>query len=153
MNTGSTMPDQRQQAIQRLAQGGCSCVIVSGGRLNVFHRRGVQDLYQLLNDKPTLLHGAFVADKVVGKGAAALMIVGGVVAVFAQVASEPALELFRLAGVSVEVEHIVPHIINRAQTGMCPVEARCAGCRTAEECLPQIEAFLHEQTGKSEISN
>lgn len=153
MNMGNITPNLRQQAIQRLMQGACSCVIVNGDRLNVFNSRGVRDLYQLLNDEPTMLHGAFVADKVVGKGAAALMIVGGVVAVFAQVVSEPALELFRVAGISVETEHIVPHIINRAKTGLCPVETRCAGCCTAEECLPQIEAFLHGQTSESEISN
>ncbi|MBE6181367.1 MAG: DUF1893 domain-containing protein [Rikenellaceae bacterium] len=152
MNVGNITPNLRQQAILRLTQGDCSCVIVNGDRMHVFHSRGVRDLYHLLNDEPTLLHGAFVADKVVGKGAAALMVVGGVVAVFAQVASKSALELLQTSGIPVEVVHIVPHIINRAKTGLCPVEARCAGCRTAEECLPQIEAFLHGQTDESEIS-
>ncbi len=149
MEMWSITPDLRQQAIDRLAQGDCSCVIVNGERFCVFHRRGVEDLYRLLYDDPTLLRNAFIADKVVGKGAAALMIMGGVGAIFTRVASTAALELLRAAGVSIDAEHEVPHIINRAQTGLCPVESLCADCRTAEECLPRIETFLRNRQEKT----
>ena len=41
----------------------------------------------------------------------------------------------------------VPHIINRAGDGICPVERLCAGARTAAECLPLIEGFLTASKG------
>ena len=41
-----------------------------------YHRRGVIDLYELLRDAPETLAGATIADKVVGRGAAALMVLG-----------------------------------------------------------------------------
>ena len=149
MNVWNITPDQRQHAIEQLLEGDCSCVILRNGELYTFHQRGIDDLYQLLTENQKFLSGTFVADKVVGKGAAALMILGGVEEVYAHVASTAALKLFRVAGVKVETKQEVPHIINHAQTGICPVETRCADCRTAEECLSQIEAFLHERRAEN----
>lgn len=42
------------------------------GHVATFDSRGVADLFNLLNDDPEFMQGADVADKVVGKGAAAL---------------------------------------------------------------------------------
>lgn len=138
---------ERRQTVDRLFAEQCSCVIRNGGRVRVFRERGVKDLYRLLHEEPELLRGAFVADKVVGKGAAALMIAGGVTEVYADVASLPALELLDRAGVRVECGAAVPRIFNRTRTGICPVEQLCADCATAEECLPRIEAFVAAQNG------
>ncbi len=132
----------KQDVVDRLFAERCSCVIRYGDEVRSFHERGVRDLYRLLRDDPAFLRGAFVADKVVGKGAAALMILGGVEALFAEVVSRPALELLDGAGVHAEWGAVVPHVINRAGTGICPVERLCAPCATAAECLPRIEAFL-----------
>ena len=132
----------RQRAIDRLFEERCSCVVCNGGQLRIFRERGVRDLYRLLREEPELLRGAFVADKVVGKAAAALMILGGVEVLYAHVISTPALELFRRAGTEAACGEEVPHIINRAGDGICPVERLCAGARSAAECLPLIEGFL-----------
>ena len=58
-----------------LHQGNHS-LVVSNGTVSVFDGRGVSDLYRILNEDPSLLDGADIADKVVGKGAAALMLLG-----------------------------------------------------------------------------
>ena len=57
--------------------------------MRIFRERGVADLFRLLHEEPQLLRGAFIADKVVGKGAAALMVLGGVEGFFAGVVSRP----------------------------------------------------------------
>lgn len=132
----------RQRAIDRLFEERCSCVVCNGGQLRIFRERGVRDLYRLLREEPELLRGAFVADKVVGKAAAALMILGGVEALYAHVISTPALELFRRAGTEAACGEEVPHIINRSQTGWCPLESRCFDAPTPEACLERIEEFL-----------
>ena len=49
-------------------------VITGFGEQMEFCQRGVADLWHLLNSSPELLKGAFVADKVVGKAAAALRV-------------------------------------------------------------------------------
>ena len=132
----------RQQAIATLHATHCSCVIANGSRLKQFHERGVKDLLHLLHNDKALLDGAFIADKVVGKGAAALMIVGGVKEVYADVMSRAALSLFQSHGLEVEYGLLVDNIINRAGTDICPVEKLCSACQTANECLPLIEDFV-----------
>ena len=64
------------ELIRLLHEGGYSCVIRKE-EIRTFTQRGVADLYDLLNQHPVFLHGAQVADKVVGKAAAALMVLGG----------------------------------------------------------------------------
>ena len=132
----------RQQAIETLHATHCSCVIANGSRLEQFHERGVKDLHHLLHNDKALLDGAFIADKVVGKGAAALMIAGGVKEVYADVMSCAALSLFQHHCLEVEYGLLVDNIINRTGTDICPVEKLCAQCLTAEECLPLIEDFV-----------
>ena len=98
----------------------CSCVVRNGDEVRIFRERGVKDLYRLLREEPQLLDRAFVADKVVGKGAAALMILGGVEELFADVVSRAALDLLTAAGKAVAYTVAVPHIVNRAGDGICP---------------------------------
>lgn len=103
-------------------------------------------MFRILNREPELLCGASIADKVVGKGAAALMIAGGVRWVYADVISTAAMELFTKSGVEVEFKESVPNIINRAGTDICPVEKLCQDCKTVEECLPLIDKFIKEMS-------
>ena len=70
------------------------------GRLREFRRQGVIDLFQLLSDEPAFLQGASMADRVVGRGAALLMVKGGVKEVFTFVLSQPALNVLRQAGIT-----------------------------------------------------
>lgn len=120
----------------------CSCVIANGDKIESFYQRGIKDLYELLNSNRSLLEGATIADKVIGKGAAALMIAGGVTMVYADVISEPAMELFKQHSIKVEYDKKVANIINRRGDGICPVEERCTKCDTIEECLVKIEEFV-----------
>lgn len=133
----------RKVLIERLDAEQCSCVIYNGEETRLFWERGVQDLYRLLKMEPDFLRGAFIADKVIGKAAAALMALGGVDEVFARVISSPAREFLERSEIKVDFLVEVPHIINRTRTGWCPLETRCFRMHTAEECLQQIEEFIH----------
>lgn len=142
--------EMRAGAIGRLHSQGLSCVIVSpDGSVTECRGRGVSDLYRILTESPSVLRGAFVADKIIGKGAAALLVAGCVAEVWTDVISRPALGLLRSADVTVGYTDEVPAIINRAGTGICPVESLCASCSTAAECLPLIGGFLAEMKTSS----
>lgn len=112
-----------------------------------FKRRGVADLFSIVNSNVGLLRGALVVDKVVGKGAAALMITGGIAAVHTDVISRGALALFTVFAPSVLVTYnsAVNFILNRTKTGHCPVETLCAEAETPADCLPRIARFVAEQ--------
>ena len=116
-NTTFLTDDQRLQLIDLLHVEACSCVIRNGDVTRIFRERGVKDLYRLLEEEPELLDGAFVADKVVGKGAAALMILGGVGELHADVISRPARRLLAASPVHVSYTLEVPYIVNRTRTG------------------------------------
>jgi len=92
------------------------------GTIHRFTQRGVKDLLTLVTESPETLKGALIADKAVGKAAAACMVVGGVKHVHADVMSEPALALLQHHGVEAEYGTLVDHIINRKGDGWCPME-------------------------------
>lgn len=141
------MSKDLKQLAEILHEESCSCVIENeDGQLTIGHERGVIDLMNFLKNRPEVLRGALMADKVVGKGAAALMVLGGVKGIYADVISVKAFELLDKSGVDVHYGVIVENIINREGTGNCPVETLCSDCATAEECLPLIEAFLSRMT-------
>lgn len=142
--------DIRRQTVDMLFAERCSCVVrCADGRCEVLHQRGIRDLHDLLHDGRELLRGAFVADKVVGKGAAALMIAGGVESLFADVVSREALELLERYGVEANYTTLTDRIINRAGTGRCPVETLCSGLQSVEECLARIDEFMETQKRQS----
>ena len=66
----------QQQLKERLLAEQCSCVIYNQGEVRIFRERGVKDLYRLLKEEPDFLAGASMADKVIGKAAAAAGIGG-----------------------------------------------------------------------------
>lgn len=62
------------------------------------------------------------ADRIVGKAAAMLYVLMGAKAVYAQVMSRPAKNLFDSFGIEYEYETITDNIINRKGDGLCPME-------------------------------
>ena len=131
-----------KELIDMLHAGGYSCVIANGDRIRTFTQRGVADLYDLLVQEPEFLYGASVADKVIGKAAASLMVLGGVREVYTRTISRPALQLLQEAGVMVTCDEIVDHIINRDRTGWCPLEQASRDLHSAKEIFPVIEKFI-----------
>ena len=130
------------ELVRMLHEGHYSCVIRKGEEIRTYTRRGVADLLEVLEHDPAFLQGAQVADKVVGRGAAALMALGKVAEVHADVMSECACEVLAQAGIRTACTTRVPRIINRAGTGQCPVETLCAPYTRPEDMLPKIKEFV-----------
>lgn len=138
--------DRLEMARGLLDELDCSCVVISGNEtVTTCHRRGVIDLYQLLVDSPDKLRDAVIADKVVGKGAAAIMALGKIAAVHSRVMSRAAVDLLRQEGIPATCDTLTAAIINRAGNGPCPVEALCADISAPADCLPEIAAFLRSR--------
>lgn len=135
--------------IQRLHEGNFSCVIANNGVIRTFTQRGVADLYDLLTTTPDFLQGASLADKVIGKGAAAIMIRGGVHEVYADIISQSAHSLFVTAGIEVEYRELVHHIENRDKTDWCPLEKSCLAEHDISAIMPIIDGFVSRLRSKS----
>lgn len=130
-------------AIVKLHSEKCSLVIGKDDALFCYYERGVADLLNILQHDSVKLKDSVVADKVVGKGAAALMVIGGIKELYTDVISRPALDLLAEHGIVTGYGKLVPNIINRAGTGICPVETLCMQCGTPADCLTKIIEFVN----------
>lgn len=130
--------------IRKLDEGNFSCVINKNGETRTFSQRGVKDLYELNKNNNSFLKDSRVADKVIGKGAAALIVLGGAKDVRTHVICSSAKELLQQNGIQVVFDEEVDHIINNSKTDWCPLEKLVKDCKTADECWPIIEKFVEK---------
>ena len=132
-----------KELIEILHTEGLTLVVKSAdGNIHRFTQRGVKDLLTLVTERPDVLRDALIADKAVGKAAAACMAVGGVRQVHADVMSEPALALLQAYGVETSYTTLVDHIINRAGNDWCPMEKMSRDLDDPAAIIAGIEAFL-----------
>lgn len=131
-----------ENLIRLLHVNACSCVIAHKNQIRTFTGRGVADLYDLFQNNTSFLCGSLVADKVIGKAAAALMILGEVKQVYADIISQPALTLLEESGLSVQFGKIVPFIENRDKTGWCPLESASYELNSPKEIFLVIQDFI-----------
>lgn len=101
--------------------------------------RGVKPLLHLLENEKDFLKGASVADKVIGKAAALLMVLGGIKEVHTNVISEPAAEVFEKHNITFFFDKKVERIINRKGDGLCPMETLCMDVEEPSEAFEKIK--------------
>lgn len=112
------------------------------GTIHRFTQRGVKDLLTLVTQSPEILNGSSIADKAVGKAAAACMAAGGTRQVWADVMSTSALALLQNHGVKAECGQLVHHIINRTGDDWCPMERLSRGLDDPEAIIQKIQDFF-----------
>lgn len=100
--------------------------------------RGVAPLMKLLNEDKEQLRDSMIADKVIGKAAALLMVYAGVKEVFTPTISVPAVEVFEKHNVKITYDTVVERIINRTGDGLCPMETLCLNVENPEEAFDVI---------------
>ena len=118
----------------------CSLVVESQGEVRIYDKKGVRDLIWLLDNEPERLRGARLADKVVGKAAAGLMVQGGVSEVYAEVMSRLATPLLDLAGITYHHGQLVERIVIPEGDTRCPLEQIVTPAQTALE----VEQLLRQ---------
>lgn len=128
-----------------LLRNGNHSLVIHRDTTSVYDTRGIATLLQIIDQDANELSGATVVDKVVGKAAAALMIVGGVSELHALLISQGALSLLATSDIRVSYDTMTDHIINRTNTGWCPMEMACSDCVTAEECITEIRNLISKQ--------
>lgn len=101
--------------------------------------RGVKPLLHLLSEKKGFLKGASVADKVIGKAAALLMVLGEIKEVHTLVISEPAIKVFEKYNIPCFYDKKVDRIVNRTGDGLCPMESLCLDVEEPKEAFTKIK--------------
>lgn len=134
--------------MKEMLSGGASCVVARGGFVAESETgRGIGPILRLLD--AGRLDGATVADKVIGRAAAAVCVLGGARRVHATLMSEDAKAFLEVHGVAPTADEFVPRIQNREKTGHCPMELAVEGETYPAEMVKRIRAKLAELRGKS----
>lgn len=126
-----------------LESGGYTCVLTDGVSLHTSMNRGVKPLVQFLQSG-AVPPGCYAADKVVGRATAYLYVLLKVRGVYAQVISEPAVQVLQDHGIAVDYGIRVPNIINRRGDGICPFEAAVMAIRDPREAYTAILEKMRE---------
>lgn len=134
-----------ERARALLEEQGLTCAACGAGADEIYksRARGVAPLLNWL-DNGVSFKGFCAADKVVGAGAAYLYALLGVDELFAAVVSERAQKILIRYGISLHYEAVVPHIINRAGDGPCPIEQAVADATDPADALARIRQKLAE---------
>lgn len=118
------------------------------GSVHKFMHRGVIDLYRLVVDSGIDISGGAAADRVIGRGAALLLVKARVKCVYAFMISAGAKEVLFSNGMEVECEKVVDYIVNRTGDGMCPVEKLTLHTDDPDEAVMLIGSFLESVSQK-----
>jgi hypothetical protein len=123
-----------QEKINTLEKEGLSVRVEKDGK-TIFQSKEpmLKPLLVCLQQHRPELAGATVIDKIVGRAAAYLCVVGQVSTVITPLASESAQTVLTGAGITLQASHITPQIKNRERTGPCPMEEMASGYSNAED--------------------
>ena len=124
-----------------LTAGGYTCVLRKDETIHTATERGVKPLVRWL-DQGIDARGFTAADKVVGRATAYLYVLLEVKEVWAAVMSEAAAEVLTRHGITASQDKLVPNIINRAGTGICPFEEAVLEIHDPQEAYTAIRAKM-----------
>lgn len=88
------------------------------------------------------MRGSCVADKVIGKAAAALCVLGGVKGVYTPVMSRDAKGLLADNGIIHSTTLLVPGILNKDRSDLCPLEKLTADTDDYKDIYSIVKEFL-----------
>lgn len=138
-----------QQLIEILRREKCSLVVKNHGIVTTYSKSGVRDLEHLLDHDPEMLHGAVIADKVIGKAAAAMVVVGGVKELYAEVMSKKAIPFLEEAGIAYTYGTLVDTI--KEEGDRCQLEKITAPATTPEETVALLRTHFEEKKREREV--
>ncbi len=121
---------------------GVSIVVVKNNEV-VFeaNQRGIKPIFDLFTNNKDLLKDSYVADKVIGRGAAMFLLSAGVKGIYGRLMSKQALAICP-ADMIVEYDQVTDYIMNRDKTGSCPIESISMEVDTVEALTKRVGLFL-----------
>ena len=128
-----------EQAKSLLHTSASTIAVVSNGEVFTSQERGVKPLLHLLTEKKGFLKGSSVADKVIGKAAALLMVLGEIKEVHTLIISEPAIKVFEKYSIPCYYDKKVERIVNRTGDGLCPMETQCLDVDNPMDAFTKIK--------------
>ncbi|MEG0451838.1 MAG: DUF1893 domain-containing protein [Coprobacillus sp.] len=103
---------------------------------------GIAPIMNQMNEDVFFFKDCEVADKVIGKSAAMLLIKSQIKHLDAILISEHAIKVLDKYQVSYTYQEVVPYIINRTKEGMCPMEKSVLDIEDLDKGFEKLNATL-----------
>lgn len=143
--------DPFETAKQLIKSGEASCIVIQEGAIiHTASGRGVSPILKLYRGEPEKLAGAFVVDKIIGKAAAMILLLGKATAIYGEVMSAAAYQYLTERGVDAQYGRCVDVITARDEKGICPIEKSVLEIDDPNEGLVKIQetiAILMQNAG------
>jgi uncharacterized membrane protein len=138
---GRRKMDSLQSAINLIKEETATCVVMKDHKIiKTISGQGIAPVIDLYEQG--VLKDAFVADKIIGKAAAMIMVLGGVKEVYGKVMSRAGKEYLESRGVKVSNGQCIDMISNRAGNGICPMERTVMEIEEPAEALAALKETL-----------
>jgi len=112
-----------RKAKQIIIDGKASCVVIKSNEIVYSSSgHGVTPLITLYENNPDILKDSLIVDKVIGKAAATIAVLGGAKKVYGIVMSNAAKSYLNRHDVVPEFGRCISIISNRTKDGLCPLE-------------------------------
>ena len=141
-----------KELIELLEHENYSCIVEKQGEIKhkVFGK-GIRPLLNIyLKDKEDL-KDSNVADKVIGKAAAVILVLGKTKNVYAKLLSKRALVFLKNYEINVSYNVIVDEIQNMSGTGICKMEELVKDIAEPQEALDSILEYIINQKNNNVV--
>jgi len=134
-----SLSDDLDLAKRTLHTHDSSIVFVKNGAV-VFENktRGIAGYVEAIEAAGEALRGVVLADRVAGRAAALLTLYAGGVAVYADIMSEGAVEIFQRHNIPFKYGERVPKILDKHMEGQCPFERAVQDVHDPEEAFTRL---------------
>ena len=130
---------------QIIQSGAYTCVAADEQRiLYQASGLGVKPIISPMRDNRAFFQNKYVADTMVGKAAAMLLILSGAKYVYGEMMSQSAARVLEKHGIPYAYGQMVEYTKNRAGTGMCPLEQCVQGEEDPAVAWTKIEHKIAE---------
>ncbi len=108
---------------EKLQKDSASLVVLyENGECKSYYQNRIKDIKEILKKDKQALKNAMIADKVIGKVAASILVVAGVKEIYADVMSQYAIPILEQNAIRFEYQILTEYVQNNDKTGMCPME-------------------------------
>lgn len=140
-SAGRRAKDATASAITLIDENAASCVVIKDNRIvKTAYDAGLKPLIALYHEDA--LKDALVVDKIIGKAAAMVLVLGGAKQAYGRSVSRAALEYLRLHGIAADGREIIEQISNRRGDGICPMERAVMDITDPREGLNRLEETI-----------
>ena len=120
-----------------------TCIIIKDGKIvTIEEGRGISPVIAMYEQD--MLKDSVIVDKIIGKAAAMILVLGGVKYCYGLTMSRDAVEYLKKNGVFVKYDKCTDYIVNRNGDGPCPMEQTVKDITSPEEALTALKKKIEE---------